>query len=174
MHRLDRDTTGVLLFAKTAEALEAMVSLFRKHHVQKTYYALVAGVPKDKKGVVDNFLGKKHLYQGQTIWGAVSLDKGLRAVTEWEIEKSGKHAALLRCSPKTGRTHQLRVHLSEMGHPILGDFQYCRTFTSPYQPARCLLHAASLSFPHPITQTAMTLTSPIPEDFSEASKELFS
>lgn len=172
VHRLDRDTTGVLLFAKTKAAFDALVALFRGHQIKKTYYAIVEGVPKEKRGTVDNFLGKKHLYQGQTIWGSVPSDKGLRAVTDWEVDKSGRQAALIRCFPKSGRTHQLRVHLSEMGHPILGDFQYCRRFISTYQPARCLLHAAVLSFPHPITHKTTTITSLIPEDFSAACKEL--
>lgn len=170
IHRLDRETSGVLLFAKSKSAFDAMVELFRCHQVKKTYYAIVDGIPKQKKGRIDNFLGKKHAYQGQTIWGSVR--EGMRAITDWEVEQIGNHVSLIKCFPKTGRTHQLRVHLSEMGHPILGDFQYCKSFSSPFRPDRLLLHAHSISFPHLKQQRILIITSPLPDDFLKAKKEL--
>lgn len=170
IHRLDRETSGVLLFAKNKSAFDDMVELFRSHQVKKTYYAVVDGIPKNKKGLIDNFLGKKHIYQGQTIWG--SVQEGMRAITEWEIEKAGNAVSLVKCFPKTGRTHQLRVHLNEMGHPILGDFQYCRQFDALYKPERLLLHAQAISFPHPKNKRLLTITSPFPKDFLKAIREL--
>ncbi len=98
----------------------------------------------------------------------------MRAVTDWEVEKTGRGVALIRCFPKTGRTHQIRVHLSEMGYPILGDYQYCRRFRTAYKPERLLLHAAEVSFPHPTMQRQCKISSPFPNDFAKAVLELFS
>lgn len=172
IHRLDIGTTGVLMFAKSELIFNEMVTLFRKRLVKKVYLAIVEGVPKQKSGTVDNYLGKKHEYAGQTIWGSVSKEKGVHAVTEWRVEKSGKLLSLIRCFPKTGRTHQIRVHLSEMKLPILGDYQYWRTFQSTFQPKRCLLHAFRISFMHPRLKSKMEIEAPIPEDFALALKEI--
>ncbi len=172
VHRLDKETTGVLCFAKTLKVLEEMIKLFRKHEVYKTYLAIVEGSPKKQKGIIDNYLGKKHDLHGQSIWGSVPKDKGLHAVTEWEIEKLGKNFSLLRCYPKTGRTHQIRVHLSEMKHPILGDYHYWRNFECEYKPNRCLLHAFKLIFIHPTKKTKLEIKAPMPSDFTLALKEM--
>lgn len=172
VHRLDRDTSGILIFAKTKPVFEKFVALFKQQSVDKTYVALVDGVPKKRSGIIDNFLGALHRYHGQAIYGAVPSTKGLRAITVWKCEKAGKEAALLVCHPKTGRTHQIRVHCSEMGHPILGDYQYGRKFRCPYRPERCLLHAKSIAFPHPVTGLKLEITAPLPEDFSNAMKDL--
>jgi 23S rRNA-/tRNA-specific pseudouridylate synthase len=171
IHRLDRETTGVLMFAKSDRLLEEMIKLFRQHLVRKVYLAIVDGTPKQQKGIVDNYLGKKHVYEGQAIWGKVSEEKGLHAVTEWTLEKAGKNFSLLRCYPKTGRTHQIRVHLSEMKLPILGDYQYCRSFKCTYQPDRCLLHAYKVLFIHPTKKIKMEVKAPLPSDFLLALKE---
>ena len=168
LHRLDRDTTGILMFTKNRQMHEAMVSLFRQQKVFKTYLALVDGIPAKRSGVIDNYLGKKHAYQGQALWGPVAAKDGLHAVTEWQIEKEGKGVALLQCFPKTGRTHQIRVHLSEMKHPILGDHQYGRGFRSAYRPKRCLLHAWKIAFDHPLKKNKVLVEAPVPQDFCEA------
>jgi len=170
IHRLDRDTTGALLFSKNSAVQANLITLFKQHLVKKEYLALVDGIPKKKMGVIDNFLGEKHRRQGEVSWGKVAVDKGVRAITEWKCLSTGSHASLLRCIPKTGRTHQIRVHLSEMGHPLLGDFQYGRTFQCPYRPARHLLHAYTLSFPHPCTTKQVSVSAPLPEDFEIALK----
>ncbi len=174
IHRLDRDTTGVLMFARRPEAREAMIQLFRRHQVVKTYLALVDGKPDKRKGVIDNYLEKKHTYQGQALWGGSKAGSGLHALTEWEIEKSGEAASLLRCYPKTGRTHQIRVHMSEMGHPLLGDYQYGRSFRSGYRPQRCLLHAWKIAFRHPFKESAVEVEveAPLPPDFMQAIQSL--
>lgn len=166
VHRLDKETSGVLLFAKSHAYFEKMVQIFKEKLVDKEYLALVDGVPHKKQGTIDNFMGKIASFQGQTLWGEVA--GGLPARTEWLVEKGGAEAALLRCFPITGRTHQLRVHFSGMGHPILGDSQYGRRFRCPFKPRRCLLHARKLSFTHPDTGDRLEVEAPLPEDFLEA------
>lgn len=170
IHRLDRDTTGVLLFAKNEDILHKMIALFKEYKVHKTYQALVDGVVNHPSGVIDNLLAPRHRYQGQTIWG--SSIQGSHARTEWVREKKGSHCTLLSCFPITGVTHQIRVHMSEMGHPILGDYQYARQFECFYKPLRPLLHASKISFPHPRTGNKIEIVSALPLDFEQAIKEL--
>jgi len=172
IHRLDRDTTGVLMFAKGEAILEEMIKLFRQHMVRKIYLAIVDGAPKQTSGLIDNYLGKKHSYEGQAIWGSVSEAKGLHAITEWKVEKLGKNMSLLKVYPKTGRTHQIRVHLAGIKLPILGDYQYCRTFNCSYQPKRCLLHAFKVLFFHPVKKSKMEVMAPMPPDFHLALNEM--
>ena len=173
LHRLDKDTSGVLLFAKHAKAEVLFLKLFKERQIKKKYLAIVDQNPSQKEGLIANYLGKLKSYQGQAIWGSVPVEKGLRAVTRWVRKAVGKRESLLECYPLTGRTHQLRVHLSEMGHPILGDFQYGKNFKSVYRPERQMLHAFEIEFQHPIKNTFIKITSPLPQDFLEALKELF-
>lgn len=165
VHRLDRDTTGLLLFAKNELVLQKMIQLFREKKISKVYLALVDGLV-EKAGVIENELGKLSIYQGQSIWGKV--EKGLYARTEWRCEVLGNGASLVSCQPITGRTHQIRVHMKELGHPILGDYQYGTKFSCPIKPKRCLLHAWKLHFPHPVTGKIIDIQAPIPSDFLEA------
>lgn len=171
LHRLDRETSGVLLFARNTATETAMLELFKQRHIEKKYLAIVDGIPA-KEGVVDNFLGKVNAYQGQTLWGAVEKEKGRWACTRWHVEKSHKDVSLLTCFPETGRTHQIRVHLSSIGHPILGDHQYGRTFRSSFSAPRLLLHAAEISFLHPTTKKEVSIKAPLPLDFEEAMEQL--
>ena len=173
VHRLDKETSGALILAKSLEAKEKMVELFRQKAIEKTYYALVDGEVRSKKGRVQNFLVKKRIQHGQPIWGSSKTGRpGELALTLWECLEKGKNASLLLCQPITGRTHQLRVHLSEMGHPILGDLQYGKNFTCPLKARRQLLHAFSLHFRHPYTEKEIEIKAPLPEDFLQAAKEL--
>lgn len=172
LHRLDRETSGLLMFTKGAEFRKSMVNAFKMHAIEKVYLAIVDGIPRQSSGIIENYLGKLHEYEGQTIWGSVPARKGLLAITHWELQQKGKEASLLRCYPKTGRTHQIRVHLSEMGHPILGDKQYGRSIHSSYPATRCLLHAYELSFIHPTSQQKMRFQARLPEDFKLATEHL--
>jgi len=168
VHRLDKETSGVLILAKTAKAKQKMIALFKEREVRKLYLAIVDGHVDKDSGKIDNYLGKKHAFQGQTVYGSVGEKKGLRAITFWKVLRRGKTASLLSCEPLTGRTHQLRVHLSEMGHPILGDIQYGKKFHCPFKPQRNLLHAYSVVFVLPSTGKELKVTAPIPVDFKRA------
>jgi 23S rRNA-/tRNA-specific pseudouridylate synthase len=164
-HRLDKETTGVWLFAKAKQGASAIEELFRQRAMEKEYLALVDGHPKANSGYIDNFLVKQKSYQGQTVW-TVSHSEGLKAITAWHVEKRfAKEYSLIRCLPKTGRMHQIRVHLASIGHPILGDWHYSKKFTAQIQAPRCLLHASSLAFMHPFTKECVSITAPLPEDF---------
>jgi RluA family pseudouridine synthase len=166
VHRLDKETSGALIFAKTAQVKEQMIELFRAFKIEKRYLAVVDGKVSKESGTIESNLAKKHSYVGQTIYG--SAPTGQRAITLWKCLSRSADASLVECFPKTGRTHQLRVHLKELGHPILGDTQYSRIFHCPYKPTRILLHASHLSFPHPKTGAQLDVAAPLPDDFEVA------
>lgn len=170
LHRLDKETTGVLLFARNEKTAQEIETLFKNRKIEKTYLALVNGVPQKKSGIIQNYLGKLHVYHGQSVWGEVPPEQGMIAKTAWETTKNGRGASLITCHPTTGRTHQIRVHLSGLGHPILGDNQYGRSFTCSYPTQRILLHAAEITFEHPKTKQSLTIKSPLPDDFVDALK----
>ncbi len=167
VHRLDRETSGVLLFAKDQTSKEAIELLFKNRSVTKTYLALVLGKPQTDGGKIDNYVGEKQRYQGQVLMGVMERpEEGKHAITDWELIGKGNRASLLRCFPKTGRTHQIRVHLSSLGFPIVGDYQYNRTTAALPPFKRCMLHALRLEFPHPLTNSSCIIEVPAPEDFT--------
>ncbi len=165
-HRLDKDTSGVILFAKTKEIAESLREQFERLEVKKDYLAISDGYPKNSHGIQSSMLGKKHWFEGQTVWG--STPTGVFAKTLWRCERTGKAASLIKCQPVTGKTHQIRVHLSELGHPILGDRQYAKQFLCPYNANRVLLHALTLTFVHPVSKKIIKISSPLPSDFKMA------
>lgn len=166
VHRLDKETSGVLILAKKESVRHQMIELFAKRLVLKEYVALVDGNVLKKEGRIESRLSKRHGYEGQTIFASGA--KGEEAITEWMCLGNGEKAALLLCKPITGRTHQLRVHLKEMGHPILGDTQYSKRFSCSIPISRHLLHALRISFPHPVSGIQITSQASLPEDFLEA------
>ncbi len=174
VHRLDKETSGVLIFAKSEEVREKMIEVFRAHQVQKRYLAIVEGQMEQGTGVIRAALGKVGAYQGQTLYGVVTSPRGQSAQTRWRSLKTAMSASLLYLEPVTGRTHQLRVHLSHIRHPILGDTQYGRHFRSlkDYHPKRHLLHAHSISFQHPMLNIPIQIKAPLPIDFQSALKTL--
>lgn len=174
VHRLDKETSGVLIFAKTPEIKEKMIEIFRKREIAKTYLALVEGALSKDRGEINAPLGKIGEYQGQTIYGVVALAKGKSALTRWKCLKKNAQASLLQLEPVTGRTHQLRVHLSHLHHPIIGDVQYGKHFKtlSLCRPKRHLLHAYAIAFAHPISGAPLKVIAPIPKDFKEALQQL--
>lgn len=164
VHRLDKETTGVLVIAKTIAAKTSLMHQFKERSVEKFYYALVDGAPVQERGVCKSFFAKVGIFQGQTKWG--SRAKGLPAETHWAVLWRGKNTSLLLCKPVTGRTHQIRVHLAEMGHPILGDRQYAKNYRCQLFVQRPLLHAAR------IRVGEVDTSAPIPDDFASALKEI--
>lgn len=162
-HRLDKDTTGVWLWAKNEEAEKAMQDLFRNRLVSKNYFCIANGVPKQNKGVCSLPILCIRGKRGNHRW--VADKKGRPAETFWNVQKRGKKSCLFKCCPTTGRTHQIRIHMKEQGYPILGDYRYQRQFSSEIYPPRCMLHAESIEFAHPFTGKDWKIQSPFPKDF---------
>lgn len=170
VHRLDKETTGALLLAKNQTSFDALKQQFQQRDVQKRYLALVDGIIKPK-GSVENFLAPIQRGQGFVKWGEKS--GGLWASTRWMRLAAQKNASLVALYPKTGRTHQLRVHLAGMQHPILADFVYGEKFQCSFKATRQLLHAYELGFVHPQTQKTMHIQAPLADDIKAAIQELF-
>ncbi len=162
-HRLDKETSGVLLLARSLEAKESLRRLFAERKMEKVYLAVVQGVPLHEGGVIDSILVVKSRFAGQTIYGSVAQGNGDRAITRWKLLENRKSSSLIDCRPFTGRTHQIRVHLSSIGHPILGDLQYSNR-KNEKGVQRCLLHAYQLKFIHPITGESMLFEATIPKE----------
>ncbi len=172
IHRLDKETTGILLCAKTSDVKKYFIEQFRSLLVEKTYVAVVDGIVGDSSGSIENYLGPIQRSEGHVKWGVVSRD-GHLAATEWLLIKRAKNASLLSLMPKTGKTHQLRVHTSGMGHPILGDHTYGKTFRCPYKAPRVLLHAQKIAFVHPLTSKKVELACELPQDFESCIRDVF-
>lgn len=164
VHRLDKDTSGVFILAKNVASEKVITAAFKERSIKKHYVALVNGIP-EPKGYIENYLGKIGGFQGQNVYGSVEPHLGKFARTSWVLQKKFKKAALISCYPETGRTHQIRIHLSELGHPILGDAQY-----GSFEAARLMLHAYKISFLH--GGKMFTVIAPIPKDFQDKIKTL--
>ncbi|MBI3722866.1 RluA family pseudouridine synthase [bacterium] len=166
-HRLDRDTSGVLLFARDARALAALSESFREGAARKAYVALVHGTVEREAWRIESFLspGKKTKGRDET-WRSVRAG-GKKAITDVRVLGRGRKTTLVECAPLTGRTHQIRVHLSEAGHPIVGDELYGAPAGEHARLGRHFLHARRLDVPHP-TRAGETLTveSRVPGEFS--------
>jgi 23S rRNA pseudouridine955/2504/2580 synthase len=172
IHRLDKETSGVLMLGKNKEIIELMIELFQDKAVHKTYLALVDGAILLENGKIENSLRKKISSTSGQAFYEVTKGKGLKAITQWKCLDKTKEASLLLCEPITGRTHQLRVHLQWLGHPILGDVHYVRRFRCFLRPQRHLLHALAIAFVHPKTHQPIKVEAPIPADFQEALQKL--
>jgi 23S rRNA pseudouridine1911/1915/1917 synthase len=159
VHRLDRETSGLLLFAKSQAIREQFQLTWDR--VEKTYLAVVAGTPKPDTGVIDNYLT-----EGKSLRVTASAQmkpEAKRAVSRYRTVKSGKDFSLVEIVIETGRKHQIRVHMSGLGHPVIGD----KVYGSTQNPARRLgLHAHRLTFDHPVTGKRITVESPLPASLS--------
>lgn len=145
-HRLDLDTSGVLLLARDRDTLAALNDAFATRAVDKTYLALVHGCPAADAGTWASFLAPGQRVAGKVRWGSVRAG-GKKAITDYRVLRRDGDRALVECRPKTGRTHQLRVHLSEAGHPIVGDELYGAPRGEHARMGRFLLHAWRLVLP---------------------------
>lgn len=167
VHRLDKGTSGVLLFAKTDAAYYALTQAFARRELQKEYLALVRGVPRLQSGSQHEPIGRHPVHRTRM----AVVEHGRPAHTDWRILRHWASAfALLECQLHTGRTHQIRVHLSHLGHPIFGDATYGDRprQADPLAAPRVLLHSHRTRLHHPITGSPLDLKAPLPPDMREA------
>jgi len=180
VHRIDKDTSGLLVVAKTDVAHEGLASQFAAHAVDRRYLALVAGVPRTSGGTIDAALARSPLNRKKiAIVDAKDLARrGKRAVTHWKRLEVLRDAALVECRLETGRTHQVRVHMASIGHPLLGDPVYGRSgktngkLLGDLGFRRQALHAAELGFTHPVTKSRLSFASAMPADMQELMRAL--
>jgi 23S rRNA pseudouridine1911/1915/1917 synthase len=179
VHRIDKDTSGLLVIAKTEEALTFLAKQFFEHTIERTYYALVWGVPSSDKGTIRVNIARS-LRDRKLMDAFPNQDVGKHAVTHFEVLQKYQNVALIKCNLETGRTHQIRVHLKYLGHPLFGDTVYGGdkilrgNVTGPYKAfvencfallPRQALHAKSLGFIHPRTGKFIQFDSELPADF---------
>jgi 23S rRNA pseudouridine1911/1915/1917 synthase len=185
VHRLDRETSGVILFAKNAEIHKALCCAFENREVQKEYQAFVQGIPHDKEGEINLSIDENPSKKGTMIISK----KGKESVTKYSVaEEFGKYA-LLSVFPLTGRTHQIRIHLKALGYPLMVDsvygergelylseikrgYRYGKDTEEKAFVSRCTLHARSLTFTHPVHGTAMMIEAPLPKDLNALLNQL--
>lgn len=166
VHRLDKDTSGVMVVARTQEALRSLSAQFKARVVKKRYCALVAGVIKKGSGTIEAGLGR-HVKERKKI--SVHTNKAREAVTLYKVRERFRNATLVEVEIKTGRTHQIRVHMAHIGHPVLGDCTYGGAKLARIGELlipRQMLHAESLSLLHPATGHPMTFSAPPPQDMA--------
>lgn len=161
VHRLDRETSGLLVVARSSRAYDALVAALADHSVRREYTAVVIGRPGSTRGTVDAPIGRSP----RTPTKMAVRTGGREARTHYEVVETYDDVTRLAVSLETGRTHQIRVHLAAIGHPVLGDAVYGRTDT---RVARPFLHAAALGFTHPVSGEEMAFTSPLPPDLTDA------
>ncbi|QAY80007.1 RluA family pseudouridine synthase [Sphingosinicella sp. BN140058] len=171
VHRIDKDTSGLLVVAKTDVAHEGLASQFARHSIDRRYQAIVAGVPNPTAGKVDAPLARSSANRQKM--AIVEGDRGKRAVTHYAMVRTLREAALVECRLETGRTHQVRVHMTSLGHPLIGDPVYGRTRSAHRELLKRLnferqaLHAAELGFIHPVSRENLSFKSAIPSDMQE-------
>jgi len=181
VHRIDKDTSGLLVIAKTEFAMTYLARQFYDHSIERTYYALVWGVPKVKKGTITGHVGRS-LKDRRVMSVYPNGEQGKHAVTHYEVLKSYKYVSLVKCNLETGRSHQIRAHMKFLGHPLFSDATYGGDRILQGQPTgtykafvenafklipRQALHAKSLGFIHPKTKEFLQFDSEIPEDFEK-------
>ncbi|MCM8782706.1 MAG: RluA family pseudouridine synthase [Candidatus Omnitrophica bacterium] len=158
VHRLDKDTSGLMVVAKDDETHRQLAKQFKERLVKKRYIAIVKGILELNEGVIELPIGR-HPSHRQKL--TVRFSESRNAITEYRVTKRFADSTMVELTPKTGRMHQLRVHMSYIGHPILGDATYGKK--SPLIN-RQALHACTLGFTHPVTKQYVEFTSPIPQD----------
>ncbi len=172
VHRLDMDTSGVMVVAKNDRAHQALVQTFATHQLTKQYLAIVHGTPP-AQGTLDNLIGRSPNHRQKM---AILREHGRRAITHWTLQANLPNGlSSVRCIIETGRTHQIRVHMASLGTPIVGDLLYGKPALDhrlPIPPTRQLLHAQTLNLPHPLTGTQLHFEAPLPSDFTRIVGEL--
>jgi 23S rRNA pseudouridine1911/1915/1917 synthase len=174
VHRIDKDTSGLMIAAKTDRAHEGLARQFHDHSIDRRYRAIVGGVPRPSAGTIDAPLARSP----QNRKKIAIVAGGKRAVTHFSTIEPLRDAALVECRLETGRTHQVRVHMASIGHALLGDPVYGRTkggrktLLETLGFTRQALHAAHLGFIHPVESTALSFESPMPADMQELFSQL--
>jgi len=163
VHRLDRDTSGLLVVARSDEVHRALTRLLAARKLRREYLALVDGRPEARTGTIDAPIGRD---RRDRMLHSIDTDAPREARTHFEIERMLPGSTLLRVVLETGRTHQIRVHLAAIGHPVCGDPQY--GVAGRHGLRRQFLHAARLTFPHPVTGAELDLCSELPDDLAVA------
>ncbi len=172
VHRLDQDTSGVMVVAKTDAAMVALSGAFQDGRVGKTYQAIVHGLPDPLTGRIESLIGRDPVHRQRM---AVVMRNGKQAITNYEVVETFASAARLQVTIETGRTHQIRVHLKHIGCPVAGDSVYGRAKADsqmPVIPKRQMLHAWRLIIPHPESGTEVQFEAPFPDDFIAVLKAL--
>jgi len=173
VHRLDKETSGVMVIAKTDQAHRHLAAQFKQHTITRVYEALICGIPKKGHGVIELAIGRDSKERKKF---SARTSRPKKSVTEYKVNRRfGKLAAHVLLYPRTGRTHQLRVHLASLGHPILGDPTYggrnvCAV--NGLAIPRVMLHARTLGFLHPVTGEVHVYTRPFPSDLDEVMQRL--
>lgn len=167
VHRIDRDTSGLIVAAKNDAAHRALSEQLKDHSLARTYECLVVGAPREDSGTVDAPVARDPRERKRM----AVVPGGRSAVTHWEVHARYPGCAHLRCRLETGRTHQIRVHMAYIGHPILGDTVYGAKKPVPGLTGQCL-HAAGLRFLHPRTGEPVELSCPLPEEFEAMLRRL--
>lgn len=171
VHRIDKDTSGLLVVAKTDVTHEGLAAQFAKHSIDRRYLAITAGIPRPASGSVDAPLARSSTNRKKI--AIVEGSRGKRAVTHYRTVEPLRDAALVECRLETGRTHQVRVHMASIGHPLLGDPVYGRPRKDHRETLKRLdfhrqaLHAAELGFIHPVTKERLSFNSALPSDIQE-------
>jgi len=163
VHRLDRDTSGLLLVARTEAAHRTLKAALQAREIEREYLALVEGRPPARSGTIDAAIGRDRRARTRH---STDTDSPREAVTHFEIDRALPNATLLRIRLQTGRTHQIRVHLQAIGHPVCGDPDYGTR--GLYGLRRQFLHAARLAFAHPVTGKRIEVSSALPQDLAAA------
>jgi 23S rRNA pseudouridine1911/1915/1917 synthase len=176
VHRIDKDTSGLLVVAKTDVAHEGLAKQFAAHSIDRRYLAIVSDAPKAASGIVDAPLARSAANRKKI--AVVEGHRGKRAVTRWKRLEILNDAALVECWLETGRTHQVRVHMASIGHPLLGDPVYGRSGKTHGKLLKELgfhrqaLHATELGFTHPVTKSKLSFSSAMPPDMQELMRAL--
>jgi 23S rRNA pseudouridine1911/1915/1917 synthase len=171
VHRLDKDTSGAMVVAKNEHAMAHLVDQFKNGRVRKEYLAVVQGKPVPAAGTVKTLIGRSSHDRKKM---SARPSSGRPAVTHYRVEESWGGMSLLRVRIETGRTHQIRVHMAHIGHPVVGDLQYGRSgrHSTPSPVNRQMLHAETLAFSHPRTGKPLEFKAPLPADVKRLLAEL--
>tara|TARA_Y100001968_G_scaffold297456_1_gene306466 strand:- start:61571 stop:62536 length:966 start_codon:yes stop_codon:yes gene_type:complete len=170
VHRLDKDTTGCIVIAKTQESLVNLQNQIQKRIASREYLAVIHGVPNSEKGIINGAIGRHPTNRKK--YAVVNDDSGRHACTHWILKERLGDYSLLKFKLDTGRTHQIRVHCAHIGHPILGDQTYSRCRNLPIKLSGQVLHAIELGLIHPVTNEKMLFKAPLPQNFEKVLKLL--